>query len=157
MTTTDRTHRQNGAAGAAKIAGDEASAVDPADRGVTEVMSTPVLTVRSGLLLGEALHAMVRGGRRHLVVVDDTERCVGVLADRTVAAVWAYDPSALARRVVGSVLEAAPPVLAADQRLVDAARLMRTAGVDAVAVVDAAGRPVGVVTGGDLVAVLAGR
>lgn len=127
-----------------------------ARRPVTEVMSRPVLAVAVDVPLGDALEAMVRAGRRHLLVVDETGRCVGVLADRAIAAEWAHDPSALARYPVAAAIDALhPPVLSAHAKVVDAARLMRSAGVDAVAVVDDAGRPTGIVTGSDLVALLA--
>jgi CBS domain-containing protein len=88
-------------------------------------------------------------------VVDGAGRCVGVLADRAVAAAWAHDPGALARVPVAAGLDPDPAVVDSDARVGDAARLMRTAGVDAVVVVDPAGLPVGIVTGSDLIALLA--
>lgn len=126
-----------------------------ARRPVSEAMSSPVYTVPADALLGDALTAMVRSGRRHLVAVDDAGRCVGVLADRAVAAAWAHDHTALTRRPVAAALAGRPPVLPAGALVVDAARLMRAEHIDAVVVVDDDGRPQGIVTGSDLVAVLA--
>jgi CBS domain-containing protein len=53
---------------------------------------------------------------------------------------------------VSSLLDPAAAVVGAEATVADAARLMRNAGVDAVAVVDAHGLAVGIVTGSDLVA-----
>jgi CBS domain-containing protein len=122
---------------------------------VTEAMSGPIYTVPVDVPLGDALAAMVRTGRRHLVAVDPAGRCVGVLADRAVAAAWAHDHAALACQPVGSVLDDRPPLLGATARVIDAARLMRAEHVDAIVVVDEDRRPIGIVTGSDVVALLA--
>jgi CBS domain-containing protein len=126
-----------------------------AARPVTEAMSSPVFAVGADVPFAEALEVLVRTGRRHLAVVDGAGRCVGVLADRAVAAAWAHDPGALARVPVAAGLDPDPAVVGRDARVGDAARLMRAAGVDAVVVVDPAGLPVGIVTGSDLIALLA--
>jgi predicted transcriptional regulator len=131
------------------------SAARLARRPVGEVMSKPVLSVAASTQLGDALRAMVGAGVRHLVVVDPAGRCVGVLADRLIAAAWAADPSVLSYQRVSSVLDREPATLGLDAAVVDAARLMRGTGVDAVAVVDSRGTAVGIVTGSDLVALLA--
>jgi CBS domain-containing protein len=70
-----------------------------AQRPISDAMSSPVLCVRGGNLLGDALQVMVRSARRHLVVIDDASGCIGVLADRAAAA-WAHDPAAFLPRVV---------------------------------------------------------
>ncbi|GAA1600927.1 HPP family protein [Catellatospora bangladeshensis] len=124
-------------------------------RQLSEVMSAPVRCVETSATLGEALGVMVRDRLRHLVVTDEGGRCVGVLADRSVVAAWATEPTSLTYRRVSSVLDRTPAVVAAEAAVVDAARLMRTECVDAVAVVDARGVAVGIVTGSDLVALLA--
>ncbi|GAA1359535.1 CBS domain-containing protein [Catellatospora chokoriensis] len=124
-------------------------------RQISEVMSAPPHCVATSTTLGDALAVMVRDGLRHLVVTDEGGRCVGVLADRSVVAAWAAEPTTLSYRRVSSVLDRTPAVVATGAAVVDAARLMRTACVDAVAVVDTRGVAVGVVTGSDLVALLA--
>ncbi len=126
-----------------------------ATRPVTEVMSSPVLSVEVDVPLGDALEAMVRTGRRHLAAVDGAGRCLGVVSDRAVAAVWANDHTALSRLTVAATLDADPAVAGADVLVVDAARLMRARGVDAVVITDADARPVGIITGSDLIALLA--
>ncbi|WP_203998347.1 CBS domain-containing protein [Micromonospora lutea] len=119
-------------------------------------MSSPVLSVSVDTRLGDALEAMVRTGRRHLVVVDTAGRCAGVLADRAVAAAWAHDHAALTRLTVAQALDPDPAVVNSHAKVVDAARLMRARGVDAVAVLNPDGLPMGIVTGSDLIALLAG-
>jgi CBS domain-containing protein len=124
-------------------------------RPVVEVMSHPVFSVTADLLLGDALAAMVRTGRRHIAVVDDDLRCRGVIGDRAVAAAWAHDPTALTRMMVGQLLEPRPSIVGSDATVRDVARAMYLDGVDAVAVIDRTGTPIGMVTGGDLVALMA--
>lgn len=126
-----------------------------AQRPVSDAMSSPVLCVRGGTLLGDAWQAMVRSARRHLVVIDDAGRCVGVLADRAVAAIWAHDPAAFSRDPVSAAMEPDPATLGAQARIADAARLMR-GGDDAVVVTDARRVPIGIVTGSDLIRLLGG-
>lgn len=125
-----------------------------AGRPIREVMTPVPVCIRSGTLLGDALAEMAGASLRHLVVVDDAGRCAGVLNDRCIVAAWAADPGALACQRVSSLLEAHAAVID-DATVTDAARLMRTAAVDAVAVVDSRCVPVGIVTGSDLVALLA--
>lgn len=126
-----------------------------ARRPVNEVMSRPVACVSTGTPLGEALRAMVRLRHRHLVVVDDDGRCVGVLSDRAIAAAWAHDPTSLDREKAGGMLPVVSPIVAQHARVLDAARMMRDTGTDAVVIADEAGAPVGIVTGTDLVGLLA--
>ncbi len=122
---------------------------------VTTVMSRPVCTVATGLVLGDALRQLVRTGLRHLVVVDEAGRFAGVLVDRAIVAAWARDPSALDRLRVRDVVDRQPAVVDETATVAQAAGVMCAADVDAVAVVDDAGEPVGVLTGGDLAALVA--
>lgn len=122
---------------------------------VEEVMSRPVLSMTADALLGDTLAVMVQTGRRHLAVVDDGFRCLGVVGDRAVAAAWAVDPTSLACTRVGRILDPRPSVVGTDATVQDVARAMYLDCVDAVAVIDRAGRPVGIVTGGDLIALIA--
>jgi CBS domain-containing protein len=124
---------------------------------VSQVMSHPVFSVTADVVLGDALAAMVRTGRRHIAVVDDAFRCLGVVGDRAVASAWASDPTALARSVVGQLLEPRPAVVGSDATVRDVARTMCLDSVDAVAVIDRGGCPIGIVTGGDLVALMAAQ
>jgi CBS domain-containing protein len=126
-----------------------------ARRPIAEVMSKPAVTVAATALLDDALKKMLSLGLRHLAVVDDDGRCLGMLSDRTIAAAWAVDYYALMRRTVFTALDLEPAVLSVHAAVLDAARLMRHTACDAVAVINAEGRPIGVVTGSDLVSLLA--
>jgi CBS domain-containing protein len=128
---------------------------DLVSRDVAGIMSSPVVAIARSARLGWALTALTRTGLRHLAVVDDGNRCVGIVADRTIAAAWAADPAALECVAVGDVLEPRPAVVAADASVGEVARVMHTDGVDAVVVIDRGGRPLGLVTGGDLIALIA--
>lgn len=122
---------------------------------VTTVMSHPVLAVSASAFFPDALHALVTYGLRHLAVVDDEGRCVGLLADRTVAAEWATSPMAFARRAVGSACGDRQPIVDCGATVSTAARMMRRYGTDAVIVVDSDRRALGILTGGDVIALLA--
>ncbi len=125
-----------------------------AGRAIREVMTSAPLCVDSNTLLGDALAEMAGASLRHLVVVDNAGRCAGVLNDRCIVAAWAADPATLTCQRVSSLLDS-PAAVIDDATVADAARLMRTAAVDAVAVVDSRCVPIGIVTGSDLVALLA--
>lgn len=124
-------------------------------RAAAEVMSSPVASVSADTVLGDALRTMVQLRHRHLVVIDDEGRCTGVLSDRTIAAEWARNPASLSVRRVGSTLSKPPAVVGPRAKVLDVARFMTATGADAVAVATADGRPLGIVTGTDLVALLA--
>ncbi|MEJ3747035.1 CBS domain-containing protein [Actinomycetes bacterium KLBMP 9797] len=126
-----------------------------AGRPVTDVMSRPVASVPEDTLLGDALRLMVQSRHRHLVIVDSAGRCVGVLVDRAVAAAWAHDPMSLDRLRVGAIMRPTAEPVRSRAKARDAARAMRDSGTDAVVVVDEEGAPVGIVTGTDLIALLA--
>ena len=128
---------------------------DLVSRPVTGIMSSPAVAIVASGRLGSALTALTRTGLRHLAVVDERNRCVGVVADRAIAAAWAADPAALECVAVSAVLETRPAVVGADASVGEVARVMHTDGVDAVAVIDRTGRPIGMVTGGDLIALMA--
>ena len=129
----------------------------PAGRSVTTCMSSPVIEVRAEATLTAALELLYAAGVRHLVVVDSTGRCQGMLADRAIAAEWARDPANFATRRTGEILTPCVPTVPISASVADAARRMRLFPTGAVLVVAADGRPAGIVTATDLVAVLAGR
>jgi CBS-domain-containing membrane protein len=126
-----------------------------ADLPITRVMSQPVYAVRDGISLLSALAAMITTGYRHLAVVDIEGRCLGVLGDRAIAAAWATDPTALERRRVHRLLDPRPALVGTGASVGEVARRMYSDAVDAVAVIDHRGCPVGLVTGADLIALMA--
>jgi CBS domain-containing protein len=122
---------------------------------VTTIMTSPVMCIEGPTSLGDALRIMFRCGLRHLAVTDASGRCLGVLSDRTIAAAWAANPTNLDAVTAETVLEQTPPIVDATARVLQAARLMCSAQTDAVVVVDTTGAAAGMVTGSDLVALLA--
>jgi CBS domain-containing protein len=122
---------------------------------VSTIMSRPVLTITGDAVLAHTLMAMVRTGRRHLAAVDARGQCIGVIGDRALAAAWASDPSAMAVMCVHHLLDVRPALVGLDATVGDVARLMHVDAVDAVVVIDRAGDPVGMVTGSDLITLMA--
>lgn len=94
-------------------------------------------------------------GLRQVAVVDAFHVGRGVLADRHVVAGWPTDTSDLRVTRVRDLLGAPAPTVTAESTLAEAARAMVGAHTEALAVVDDSGRPVGIVTGRDLLGVLA--
>jgi CBS domain-containing protein len=125
-----------------------------AHRPVRTVMSTPASCVSVTLPVAAALRLMIRRGVRHLVVLDGSGACAGVLGDRAIAAAFAADPVGFAESPVGNLLDTPAAVVRTDEPIAQVARFMRAAGTDAVAVVDALGNVAGIVTGSDLVGML---
>jgi CBS domain-containing protein len=133
---------------------------DEVDR-VRDVMSAPVTVVRDH---DSAWHALVRfteTGLRHLVVLDDEDRLVGVLEDRRVLALWPLESLVLHRRTVGHLVRTlrsdvpGVPRVHHSAAVPVAAEIMLQCAVDGLPVVDDQGRVVGIVTGSDLVRSLA--
>lgn len=126
-----------------------------AQRAVRTIMSSPVASVSMRATLDEALHHMVAARVRHLVVLDDVGEYGGVISDREIGAAWADDPGCLANQAVSSIVDRAAPTVHPTAQIMATARVMRAAGTDAVAVTDTDGTVLGVVTGTDLIGVLA--
>lgn len=128
-----------------------------ADRLVRQVMSRPVVAVRDVDTLDRGLQVLAIADLHHIAVVDAEGRYMGLLSDRTVAAAWLHYPMEFSRlRAVDVVDLARQPVVAATATVREAAYAMQHSGTDAVVVLDGDGRPVGVLTAADLVALLAG-
>ena len=128
---------------------------DLRDITVAEMMSRPVVTVAASLSLSSALARFVVSGLRHLVVVDSSQRCVGVLTDRMIAATWHMNPGRLDVLSVGDVLPGHCEAIIASTPVTEAAHLMLRNRIDALPVVLADGSPVGILTGSDLVGLIA--
>ncbi len=124
-------------------------------RTVATMMSHPVVTVPDAASLDDALRLMVASNVRHLVVLDDDGSYRGIVSDREISAAWAADPDGLTARTVLSIVDGSVPTVGVSTYVVAAARAMRAATTDAVAVVDPAGSIVGIVTGTDLIGLLA--
>ena len=119
---------------------------------VDEIMSTPVLTVEADATMWDAWQLLFVSGLRHLVVLDCGETTLGVISHRTVLAQIPTTPEHLQSRTVRDVIMRLPhlKVLPGDHPTRVAA-LMTEHTVEAVPVVDEAGRLLGIVSESDLV------
>lgn len=119
---------------------------------IDEVMSTPVLTVEVEASLWDAWQLLFVSGLRHLVVLGIDGSALGVISDRNVLADVPSTPEHLQARTVRDVMSRLPRlrVLPGDHPTV-AAALMAEHGVEAVPVLDEAGRLLGIVSESDLV------
>jgi CBS domain-containing protein len=115
-----------------------------------DVMTRWPVTVNKSVSMWVAWDRLRTTGSRHVVVVDDHQRPVGVLDERTLAVEWPSGPMAAHRTPVHSLLRGAarPRVLGGDEvaAVAAVAQTMLGAGVDAVPVVDRNGRLYGLVT-----------
>jgi CBS domain-containing protein len=142
--------------GVRRAAGDPvATQVEFAARLVRSAMSRPVLAITSDASLDRALELLTATTLRHLAVVDEERRCVGVLADRALAAAWARDPADFGRHLVREVLAPELPLVPATFTVGAAAQLMLRRGTDALVVVDRDRRVLGILTATDLVGLVA--
>ncbi|HEV8025698.1 MAG TPA: CBS domain-containing protein [Candidatus Nanopelagicales bacterium] len=119
---------------------------------VRDIMSQPVLTVEVDESLWDAWQLLFVSGLRHLVVIDKVGRSVGILSDRNILAEVPATAEHLSSRLVSDVLARVPVASIgpeADPR--EAANVMAHATSEAVPVLEADGRLVGIVTESDLV------
>lgn len=123
---------------------------------VAEVMSAPALTVRLDDTLWYVLERFVMEDLRHLVVVDDAGRCAGIVSNRGLSVSWPPDPVVLRLRRVEEVVGPAVTVPAASS-VVEAAWVMWCHRLDALPVVADDTTVLGIVTGTDLVGLMAAR
>ena len=125
--------------------------VDWARAVVSQAMSRPVLTIDVTESLWDAWQLLSVSGLRHLVVVDDVT-CLGVVSDRMILTDLPLDEERMRSRGVRDLLSGTPVRYVLDTApLADVARTMARYSAEAVPVLDAKSRLVGVVTGSDLV------
>src|SRR5690606_24268420 len=112
-----------------------------------ELMVADVVTVRSGDRLSHVDREMRLGRIRHLPVVDDAERLVGLVTERDLLAAGSH-----AERVA-DIMRTNPKVVHPDSPAHEAAYLLLRHGIGCVPVVDGEGRLVGLVTDTDFIRV----
>jgi CBS-domain-containing membrane protein len=120
----------------------------------SDVMSTPAVSVEPSASVWTAWSLMMQTVLRHLVVASG-ESCVGVVDDRAVFAEWPMGPLAMRRHRVRELVTPCTTCVLPDTELRTVARTMAGGGLDAVPVVDRAGRLIGIVTMADIVAAVA--
>jgi CBS-domain-containing membrane protein len=112
-----------------------------------DVMARLPLAVHRSATLWTAWDRLHRARQQHLVVVDDHQRAIGVLDERTIALEWPSGPLGAHRLPVHTLLRGrVRPRVRSEDVLATVTRVMVGAQVDAVPVVDRSGRLFGLVT-----------
>lgn len=125
-----------------------------------DVMTAPVVTTSAEASLAHAVSLMVERGFKRLPVVDGQGRLAGMLSRvdvlRTIEPAQVRAPHEApppgAAQTVGEVMEPDAPTVLQDAELADIADQMARAALKRVIVVDGAGKAVGSINDGDLVA-----
>jgi CBS domain-containing protein len=126
---------------------------------VDDIMSRPALTVPASAAAREALDKMRQWKVQHLVVVDAQGRAAGVITDGDLRAAepsrmlipeQATREKALSLVRVGDVMTPRPYTVTADMPIAHVLQRMRETKVGSIPVLDAEERPVGIVTGFDV-------
>jgi len=122
----------------------------------SDVMTSDVATVVGTTTVGEAMTLMRTLGIRHLPVLGDG-RYVGIVDDRLVAfaLLAAGDPGDALEQPVSMAMTRYVPQVAPDEPLQRAAHLLRTSRCDAIVVIDAQERLLGIITMVDVVTAVA--
>ena len=127
---------------------------------VSDLMTSPVLTVRAQSTAHEAMEMMRQRRIQHLIVVDGQGRVEGVLSDRDLnaaqpSAVLSPDvrarDKALGMIRVSEIMSRYPHTMTPDMPLEMALEKMLETKVGSVPIVDHRGLPVGIITGFDVV------
>jgi CBS domain-containing protein len=113
-----------------------------------ELMSSPIDTIEANMPLGEAAHLMIENDINRLLVTDNSVP-TGVISTSDFVSGIAREEKPL-RQTVADVMSDAILVCRDKTPLTSAARTMTQAGWRSVLVVDAKGKPEGVVSGKDL-------
>lgn len=114
------------------------------------VMSPPCALVHAESSVWEAIERFLTGPARHVVVVDAAGRYAGIIGTRHLAGLWPLDPKQLKATTVESLGCAAWVALSPGDDLRTCAQTLTEHHLDAVPVLDDAGRVLGVVTARDI-------
>jgi CBS domain-containing protein len=105
--------------------------------------------------VAEAVTRMVDNRRAAVVIVDASERLIGIFTERDLLTRVVRQGRDLERTRLADVMTLEPEALALDDRICFAVNRMHAAGYRTVPLVDAQHRPIGVVTVNDVVGWLA--
>jgi CBS domain-containing protein len=119
---------------------------------VEELMTTNVVTLTSKDTLGEADVEMKLADIRHLPIVDERHRVVGIVSNRDILRAVGRSGKGQGVRVV-DVMTREPFTISPDRPARDAARIMLEQKIGSVPVVSEDGRLVGILTETDFLAV----
>lgn len=119
---------------------------------IADLISQPVLTVEFHESLWDAWQLLFVSGLRHLVVLNEDGSSRGILTDRNILVEVPATAENLRRRSVGDIIGLSPhATVGPRQSPMVAASAMTANAVEALPVVDAHGRVVGIVTESDIV------
>ncbi len=126
------------------------------DQPISKVMTQPVKVIDGNATISEIGLRFKRERIRHLVVVDDAGKPLGMLSQTDVVLNQSAEHF-LTFRDVRSAMSGLPPVLPADMSVAEAVRLIRQSAADAVVVTAPGWTEPGIVTERDIVRAVAGR
>ena len=125
--------------------------ISNAPRFVSEIMSSQVLSVELSDTLWDAWQMMFVSGHRHLAVTSGS-RCVGIINDRSILSSVIVTEARLALHRVADVMNISNNnAVSPDTDIQTAADLMTQLQVNALPVVDAGEKLVGIVTSTDVI------
>jgi CBS domain-containing protein len=105
--------------------------------------------------VARAIEAMVQNRRAAVVVVDDTDRLIGIFTERDVLTRVLGSGRVARDTLLRDVMTPDPESLRSDDRICHAINRMHTGGFRSVPIVDEAHRPIGIITVNDVVRWLA--
>jgi CBS domain-containing protein len=112
-------------------------------------MTTPVVIVPESGTIWDAWSLLISGRVRHAVVVSG-ERCIGIVDDRDLVKFWQHGPAELQTTPIRALVRRSTSCVLPDATLSQVAALMNVERIDAVPVVDAHGKLLGLITAGDV-------
>lgn len=116
---------------------------------VAELMTAPVISLPGQATVADAARMMSGRGISSIVVLDDAGRLQGILTERDILRLVARDPAHLAHALAQEVTTPVESIVA-DALVYRALARMARLGVRHLPVVDAAGRPLGMLAAGAL-------
>jgi CBS domain-containing protein len=116
---------------------------------VREVMTAAPVTIAASASIAEAAQAMRDSDIGDVIVLEESDEICGIVTDRDIALRAVAEARDANQTKVGDICSRALVALSPDDSTGDAVRLMREKAVRRLPVVEA-GKPVGIVTIGDL-------
>ena len=105
----------------------------------------------------DAVHTMLSNRQAGVLITDDRGRLTGIFTERDVLTRVVGRDRDARRTAVGEVMTRNPEALTASDRVAYAIHCMSVAGYRTIPLIDAEGRPIGVVTVNDVLRWLAGQ
>jgi acetoin utilization protein AcuB len=123
-----------------------------------EIMSTPVITLPAEAPLNDAWALMNKKGFRHLPIVSDQGRLVGIISDRDLLRFsQTLDGRAGLPQKIGHIMKTEVLTATLTTDVIEIARVMLDERISALPIIDGAHHPAGIVTASDILRVLVNR